>query len=228
MKIRSNVQGRTVALINLDEVLPQQGFHAPDALPLIVQRYGFVVAPNLSDSIHKAREEGFKFETGKLILPNQQHSIHDFTVWSDGFVVNAYTTESGEAFLGDFLTWGSQNLGFRLTLPMITKRLYVNQLVVEFDYAPAGKLMALHPICKAYNEALRRVYGFELPPTESVTLKFDYDHAVAPSAFRTVAPFVVERRENHRFHEDNVFFTQAPLPTADHIKLIEDFERLLS
>lgn len=228
MKINSNLQGRAVALINIDEWLPREGFYLPDALPLVAQRYEFATIPSLSNSITKAKDEGFKFETGKLKLLGEQYYIHDFTIWSDGLVVSANTTDSAEAFLDDLLTWGNQELGFRVLLSMVGKRLYLSQLAIEFDHAPAEKLLTLHPVFAAYNAALQRVYSHEFPPVEISSMKFDYDRAIAPNAFRVLGNFIIERRENHRFTEDNIFFSQAPLTTAEHIKLLEDFERLLS
>lgn len=228
MRVKSNLQGRAVVLINLDELLPQQGLHAPDAIPLITMRYGFIQAPSLSDSIQKFREDGFKFEAGKLAPAGQELAIQDFTIWPDGVVVNAYTTQGAETFIDDFLTWGKEMFGFRATPAALTKRIYLSQLVIEFDYSIASKLLTLHPIFNAFNEVLQKTYGEELPPTEITTMRFDYDHAVAPLAFRVLSHFVLERRENHRFAEDNVFFSQAPLRTEDHANLLEDFERLLS
>lgn len=228
MKVISNLQGKAVALINIDEVLPEQGLHVPDAIPLVVQRYGFVKAPSLSDPLQKARDDGFKFEIGKVTVSGLEHAIQDFVLWPDGLVVTAFTTPGAEAFLDDFLTWGKQALGFRVALTEVTKRLYVSQIVVEFDYSPASKLRSLMPVSNVFHEALQKAYGHDFPPTEIVTMRFDYDHAVAPHAFRNLAQFVIERRENHRFTEGNVFFSQAPLPTEDHIRLLEEFERTLS
>jgi len=227
MKVISNLLGRTVALLNIDELVPEQGLNVADAIPLVTQRYGFVKAPALSDSIQKVRDEGLKFEIGKLTVSGQEHAIQDFTVWPDGLVVNAFATTSAATFLDDFLTWGKGALGFRVALSEVTKRLYVSQLVVEFAFSPASKLRGLWPISNAFHDALQQTYGHDFPPTEIATMKFDYDHAVAPHALRNVAPFVIERRENHRFTEGNVFFSQAPLPTENHVTLLEAFEGVL-
>lgn len=229
MKVISNLLGRTVALINIDEWLPQQGLDVAKALPLMVERYGFTISPSLSDPAKKFRDDGVKFENGRLITTSgSEHVIEDLTLWPDGLVVNAHTTDGAKAFLDDLLTWGNETLGFRAKFSAVTNRLYVSHLVVEFEASLAAKLRVLWPISKAFHEALQNTYSQDIPRVELTTMRFDYDHAIAPAAFRTVGPFVIERRENHRFENENVFFASAPLSTEDHIKLLQQFESIMA
>ena len=228
MKVISNLQAKIVALINIDELMPKGGLHLPDAIPLVVQRYGFVTAPSLSDPLQKASDDGFKFAVGKLMVSGQEHAIGDLTIYPDGVVVNAFTTSGAEAFLDDFLSWGSQALGFRATFATVTNRLYLSQLVVEFDYQLSSKLRVFWPFTNAFHEALRNTYSQDFPRAELVSMKFDYDRALAPYAFRALASLVIERRENHRHSEDSIFFSQAPLPNDQHVSLLETFEKSLA
>lgn len=228
MRIESDLLGRIAVFVNIDEVVPERGIYAPDLLPAIAERYNFAFSPTLLDSIEATREKGFKFETGKLALSGgEERTIQDFTIWPDGLVVGAHTTDDAEAFLNDLSNWGKLSFGLRLNLDALLSRAYKSQLVVEFDRSLADRLSILKPICTAFNDALQRTYKSSFPPTEPITLRLDYDHAVAPAAFKILAAFVIERRENHRFDADNVFFCEAPLATQEHIKLLEGFEQSL-
>jgi hypothetical protein len=228
MKINSNLLGKVVAFVNIDEVLPQGGTHVPEALSAVIERYAFNIAPSLSDPIQKTRDNGFKFETGRFASSDgNEHLIQEFTIWPDGLVVSGYTTDEAEAFLDDFSQWGRKTLGFRVNLAALNLRAYLSQLVVEFDHSLVRAFSVLQPICTAFDNALRKTYDTEFPSTEPVTIRLDYDHAVAPAAFKVLGPFIVERRENHRFTEDNFFFSQAPLRTEDHLSLLAQFEAIL-
>ena len=228
MKINSNLLGKVVVFVNIDEVVPERNIYVPSALSALSERYTFAFSPTLSDSIESTREKGFKFEQGKFISSEgDERTIQEFTIWPDGFVVGAFTTDDAEAFLDDLLTWGKQTFGLRVGLDALPLRAYLSQIVVEFDHSLVQTLSILQPICNAFDKVLQETYGSAFPTTEPVVVKLDYDHAVAPAAFKILSPFGIERRENHRFTDDNVFFCQAPLRTDDHIKLLEAFESLL-
>lgn len=229
MELKSYLLGRIVVFASVDEILPEQGIHVPDILPAITQKYNFAFSPTLLDSIEATRDKGFKFEAGKLASPHgEEWPIQDFTIWPDGLSVGAYTTESAEAFLRDLLAWGGQTFGLRSTLDALPMRAYKSQLSVEFNHSLSHTLQVLQPMCAAFNDSLRRTYKSEFPPTEPITVKIGYDNAIAPAAFKIFAPLMIERRENHRFADDNVFFCEAPLPTQEHIKLLEQFEAILT
>lgn len=228
MEVKAPLVGVVVVFANIDEMSPQGGIHTPDILPMLAERYTFAFRPQLGDSLEQFRQNGMKFEMGKFVHDERESVITDFTIWNDGFVVTATTTEDAESFLVDVLTWGKQKLNLRIDLGALGLRAYRSQVAVEFDRSLAQMLISLEPISNAYSEALRNAYDDgEFPDTQVTSLKIDYDHAVAPSAFQTFSPFIIERRENHRF-TDSVFWSQAPLQTKEHVKLLENFERLMS
>lgn len=227
MKVKSYVLGEVAVFVNADELLPQDTIDMATSLAAMTQRYGFVSSPKPSDPVEKIRERGLRFEKGRFGQKGDERNIQDFALWSDGLLVTAFKTDDAEAFLEDCLTWGQKHLGLRRTLGDLPLRKYNSQVVVEFDERLTRMLTSFEPICDAYNEMLRRTYNGEFPKTQVESIAINYDHAVAPTAFNTLTPFIIEQRENHR-HTDSVFFSSAPLRTPDHIQLLETFERLLS
>ncbi|HLG14951.1 MAG TPA: hypothetical protein VJH03_10680 [Blastocatellia bacterium] len=228
MKLISTLLGRVIFSVPVDEMLPQGGVHLPDVLPMLTERYGFLTSPSLSDSLGKVREQGMRFETGKFRRDDgEDRVVQDLTVWNEGIVASTSTTEDAEELLNDFLTWGRDTLRFRLTPEMVTMKLFLSQVVVEFERPISLALRSFEAISGSMNDALRSTYQTELPAIELSLVHFDYDREIAPSAFAQLSRFGIERRGGHPY-TDSVFFCQAPLPTREHLRVLEEMEALLT
>jgi hypothetical protein len=227
MEVVSTAIGRVGVLLNLDELLPLKGMHAPDLISLVGQRYKFVSSPSLSDSIAKVRESGLKFELGKLRLQDgDERIIQDLTVYHDGILVTANTTEDAELFLDDLFDWGVGALGLRPNRTLISTRAYVSELVARFDNSVDEAIKQFTYLAGLISTALQKTYNPPFPPINLVSIVLDYDRGVVSPILQSLASFSIERRANHLF-TDNVFYCKAPLKTSDHISILEEIESYL-
>jgi hypothetical protein len=227
MKVISINLGRAGILLNLDELLPLKGVYAPDMISAVTERYAFINSPSLSDSIAKLRDSGLKFQTGKLQLgSNDEKVIQDLTVYTDGILVTAMTTEDAELFFEDFFDWGTKALGLRLNRKLISNRAYASELVAEFYNPIEGAIKQFSHLVMLYNAALQNTYSYNFPPISLGSIILDYDRTLVPPIIQSLNPFSIERRANRKF-TDNVFFCKAPLKTAEHIRTLEEIETYL-
>jgi hypothetical protein len=226
MKVNSTLIGNLVLLVNTDEILPQGGVHLPDVIPLVADRYKFEFSPTFAESIEKVREKGFRFEAGKIQRGDgSTGSIEEFTLYNDGIVIKASTTEDAEAFLEDVLFWGKETLQFRVDYAMQQTRFLLSQVVVQFDDSIDRMIHRFEAISNLLSDTLSKTYQLRLP-VQFASVMFDFDRLSAPSQYSNVGAFKIERRIGHSF-EENIFLSTAAIRTPDHIHLLEQFEILL-
>ncbi len=228
MKIISRRTGRILLFMNADELIPAGSIYIPDALPLLMERYSFSLPPNLSTPWNQVLEQGLKFELGKFKgRDNKDNLVEDLTVYNNGIVVTAESTDIAQAFIDDLFEWGPEAIGLRVAKSAFAFRAFLSEIVVEFSSSVDGAVTQLTTLLDKFRSSLVRNYEAEFPAISVAALKLDYERAIAPLAFQSLAVFNIERRLNHRFAE-NVYLCQAPLPTADHIEILEQLEILLT
>ena len=228
MRILSRRTGRILLFMNLDELIPIGSVYMPDALPLLIERYSFSLPPNLSTPWNQVLEQGLKFELGKFKgHDNEENLIEDLTVYNNGIVVTAESTDISQAFIDDLFEWGPEAIGLRVAKSAFALKAFLSEIVVEFNSSVDRALTRLTTLLDSFRSSLKRNYDAEFPAISVAALRLDYERAVTPLAFQNLAVFNVERRLNHRFTE-NVYLCQAPLPTGDHIKILEQLEVLLT
>ena len=115
--------------------------------------------------------------------------------------------------------WGARELGFAYKPDSIKRKAYVSQ-VTFFSDVNFGKL---HPaLMKLSDRLTTRVPQFLGQP-----IKFDITGIVIGvdplSVKAPPVPFTIERRLDTPFSE-NKYFSSAPLPTSEHVRLLETLE----
>ncbi|RYF51369.1 MAG: hypothetical protein EOO38_03420, partial [Cytophagaceae bacterium] len=128
MKIVSYDSGRLVALLSSEAFTPLPFSGPRGVLDIIGQHYSFARTPNLAQRAEA--EDGLTFELGEYKTSKGVATINKLSVFRDGLVVNAPTTEIAEEFFDDLFAWLIAELGFR-RVPV--KKLYMSELVVDFD-----------------------------------------------------------------------------------------------
>jgi len=203
---------------------------SPGYLPEIAQkikdRYEFVVSPKNEDLLPPSPEaagqpKGAEFRHGRMKnAEGRAVIIQQLSVFQDGLVADTTTsTEDSDLFLRDLTEWSESEISARVILG---RRLYVSHL--EFQTAVPLEIYA-PSFGSVGNEvtALLHGYGLEAAPYQFsvVTLNIDHIGTVPPQP----APFHLERRANVPF-KDNMWFSQAPLKTKDHIKVLYNLEKV--
>jgi hypothetical protein len=224
MRIIAFESCRVTALFPFEEIIPLGGASDLEITEKIRSKYEFVKGPSLTtDDVSK---NGYRFETGKFVHESKPARIADFSVFRDGIVINAVRTEVAEAFLDDVTAYMKREFSFRefMTAP---RRYFQSQIVVEFDVPIAKIIESFEKIAAAISKPLAEIYGTKIP-MQFGRFDFSADKTLLslPSP-ATVHPFIVERRVGIPFEKER-YFCSAPLRTGDHIKVLEEIERVLS
>jgi hypothetical protein len=191
----------------------------PDLIPAIKERYQFAIAPKNEDLVPSDPPKGAEFKIGKLKVRGHTIVINVLTVFSDGVVVDTTTsTDDADLFLSDLTHWAKE------AIPNIIPkgpRYYVNQMEIQTVGSLENYLSPLKPVGERIAQLLGG-YEIEVPSYQvsALALHFDQTGKMAPQP----GAFSLERRVNVAYVE-NVWFTQAPLRTADHIALLKDIEK---
>ena len=218
MKLLSVLQARTVAFLEVDELFSRQHILDPEVTPTIVERYGFLRAPEKVDD-YLDGQKGIQFSFGRW----EGTVINQLVLYTHGIAVETGTsTDISERILYDVLNWGASALKLNYHPDMIKRKAYVSGLMFSTDVP----LNALHPKLRGIGERLSGSVESSLGhafPYEVTSISFGYDTThMKPSA----PIFTIERRADVPFSE-NKHFSTAPLPTNEHLKLLEDFEAAL-
>ncbi|HTT76779.1 MAG TPA: hypothetical protein VMF50_12470 [Candidatus Binataceae bacterium] len=215
MEIRNIILARSVQAI---KTAGGTVGYLPDIVKEIKAKYGFLSAPKEEDLVPSDSPKGAEFKHGKLIVDERTIVIDRFAIFNDGLVVDtASSTDDTDLFLDDLAQWA------KTAIPKVSSsgpRYYVSQIEVKMkpleayvpSFRPAGEKVT----------ALLSTYGINVPRYEvsSVHLFFDQLGRIPPQP----GQFFFERRANIPY-DDNVWFSQAPVKTTDHVALLKGFEK---
>lgn len=211
---------RVLAFFNAEELNPKGLAIAHDFLPTFVERYSFLAHPQKAEEILDYEDKGITFETGKW----NGFQITKVVLFSWGVVVETpASTDVSEAMLQDVLDWGAESFGLSNRPDLIRRKGYVSELVFTSDMMLPTINPAINDLGKRVTESIAKNYHLTLPyEISSINLHFDTN-----LSRQFFAAFRIERFENTPHHEKK-YYSGAPLPTAEHIKLLEDFEAALT
>ena len=218
MKIIANEAGKASQKLNPDEVLPSGGFHVPELIRLISERYGFANRPTIETS----QQGGAKFTDGRLIAGSVKKNIRQLTVFNDGLEVLAGDTSSAELMLDDLLNWAQHAVGLRP--PITYERFFENVIVAEFEASMDGPFKILSGVSHLFQSMLTNHY--KKPAGVALARIAISNDAIQNPLPIPSASFIVERRDGIAFSA-NRYFSLAPLRTDAHVQLLEEFERTL-
>ncbi len=111
--------------------------------------------------VGKAAKDGYKFASGQFIFDSSIFRLSEFSIFRDGLVVNAATTNGSEVFLDDVIKFMREEHSFRdfVTKPRL---FFQSQLVVEFDNPPEKLLHSLNQITEIISKPLSEAYDTEI------------------------------------------------------------------
>jgi hypothetical protein len=204
-------------------VRANRGFgYLPDAVSAVVERYKFVGFPTRPHEFLPADpNEPISFTHGKIEIEGRRVVIAQLQVYQTGFVVHTDTnTTDSDRIADDILDWAGSR--FEVSFEPIRPVGHLSQLEVRFEKRIADFFPALKAVSSGMSKGLDDFW--EVHPSYELTgLIFSFD----PSRFPSPAPafLKIEPRVNVAF-EENVYFSEAPLSTDNHVTLLERFERV--
>ena len=225
MRFVGSAMGISAIQLAADDVMPSKGLLQSDLISFIAQKYSFLGRPEVQDG------GVLNFQSGAFVRNEERFPIVQMTLLRDGDLVTANDTDTADIILQDLLNQLNTELGYRYRREVVSNRLYVSALVVEFEDSFVKRLDPLSQLREAFSPYLAddaNIYKLK-------RLGFGKDSN--PSPLNIIGPsptvsdmlyqdFVIERRAGVPL-ERNFFFSSAPLKTSEHMKMLEQIERSL-
>jgi|SRR5580698_994610 hypothetical protein len=214
MQLLSVPLARVLAYIEGTELNPQGSAFFPEVIERLIERFQFQKYPQSFEETDE--QKGVNFFEGRWNGVN----VTKLTIFTGAIVVDTGTsTEASEKILEEALIWGAQELGLTYEPGMIKRRQYISDIVFSSEI----DLLAVHPAFVNLQKAvtdLGEKFLWQRRPYELTHFGLDFDHTLNPLI---AAPFSIQRRGNALFSEQK-YFSEAPLPTRVHVKLVEQLE----
>ena len=224
MKVILSLQGTAALHVSGDEVSPERGIAIRDLITYVKTTYQFSVAPQFPANFPPALMQNIVFQSGVLIVENTKLPLHQLAMLPNGDMVTAQSTDVADAALDDITKRLDADLGYRYSTVTKKERFYQSEIVVQFDDAIDQRISGLRKIEDILSREIK-LPGF-LPSLKR--LGFGQGDVTQGITFELVgkSDFLIERRSGSAYSE-NRYATSAPLPTAEHIRVLEVLEREL-
>jgi len=208
--------------MRFDDLNPQGRILTP-LLFAVAQRYSFIEHTKLEDLPHLAEKgKGIEFLRGAFLNSMQITVAVDLIIFNDAIYADTHSsTDDADDFLVDLCGWASREFGLSTYNEFVRSRLYVSELYVQTDKSLNDLNPQLTEFLTQYNNLvsgyLDRSISFE-----TIGIMFGQDQALASP----LGTFRFERALGTPFTE-NRYYSAANLKTNDHIKILDELERIL-
>lgn len=214
MELASVILARAVAWIEPGELNGRGHLFYPDFVKAVVARYGFLGYPQKLEDFDE--NKGVTFSGGKL----GNSSIQQIIIYAHGIVVDTQaSTQDSKRLLEEALEWASKEFGLKYKPSMIQRWQYASQITFRSNVQLTCVHPALQRLVDGASEAVTETLGESLT-YEVTSITVDYDQLTRKNP---LGRFSIQRRDNTPFSE-NKYFSDAPLQTNVHIRLLEQFE----
>jgi hypothetical protein len=218
MENRAILLARALAWIEPAELNPTGKSFYPDLARALVARYNFQKFPQKLEEFDEAK--GVTFGTGKI----GNSTIEQVVIYTYGIQLDTRSsTQESKRLLEEAFEWGAKELGLTYKPSMIKRWQYASQVIFSTKVGLTDASLAVRKLATSLKEHIGQLIG-ESHEYELMALMVDYDQL---SRKHPLGRFSIQRRDNTPFSE-NKYFSDAPLPTDVHLKLLEQFEADLS
>ena len=221
MKLLSVALARVVWLFDTSHMNPR-GLSFQEIIQKLSEKYRFSKAPKTIADV--SSDKSFAFEFGTFVNSKKLPLAVTYKLFGDGMVADTWSsTDDSTEFMQELTSWAAHDYGF--SIPDISEINigYLSQINIESDL----KLPSLTPKLVSFARMLEsKVRAMDGKPRqfEIGGISFWTEDISKPSA---PAPFRFEKKWAIPFSA-NQYFSQAPLPTQEHIKTVEELEKLFS
>ena len=215
MKKAYVILARALAYIDVDELAPKGNVLLVAVVQALVEKYKFQKYPSKPEELD--RNKGVEFGEGIADgIPIQRLAIFESLL----LVETRSDTTDAQVLLSDILSWAVETFGMTLTEEMIRRWGYVSSVVFYGDPKLLDVHRAISNLSSKVTEAVSERWNEEIL-YQPIRLAVGHD----PNSRKwPVAQFTIERKGQASFSE-NKYFSEAPLQTHEHWKMLEEFER---
>jgi hypothetical protein len=207
---------RIIAFVETSDLNPRGRIFFPAILPLIVNRFNFQKYPNKFEDFDE--QKGVDFIGG--YDANAKTAVDKLTIWNNGIGLDVRSsTSEARAILEGALEWLKKEIGLVYEPTMIKRWAYLSGITFFSDVDFDGINPAVSRLCSRLSSSVSEIQGEQFDyHFGGMTISFDKSVKAAP-----VAQLIIARRADTPFSQGK-WFSEAPLPTETHIKLLEEFE----
>ena len=195
-------------------LVSQKQIYFPDLVREVAQQFNFQKFPQTIEEHDLSK--GVEFWEGK----SGRRVIQKFVIL-DGLLVLETTssTDDSKDILEEILLWAVEKFQINYESGAIKKYAYISDLSF-FSDAPLLRVgTPVEILAKKCTESVSEIWQ-EPVEYQPISLKIGHDPVLRKFG---IAPFSIERKGDAKFLE-NRYFSEAPLPTEVHLKLLEEFE----
>src|SRR5258708_13651313 len=218
MKLLSIATARFVGAISMLELNPRGLLIYPALIDGLIDKYGFQVAPEEDEVFDETK--GINFEDGAW----NNTAIDKATIFNDGIVVSTRSsTADSEAIFYEALDWPAISYQLTYSPEMVSKKRYVSEVLFQSEVP----LNNLNPSLNSFNDQISaslKTFAALDVKCETHGVAFHYDASDTKIAVTT---FRIDRLESSSY-ASNKYYSIAPLPTEEHLRLLGEFETILS
>jgi hypothetical protein len=147
-------------------------------------------------------------------------TIEKFVIWDSLLVVETRSsTADSKHILEEMLLWGAEKFGLNYQPGMIKRFAYVSDITFHSD-APLLGSPSLNRLAATVSGELTAILQ-ESTQYHPMTLTLGHDPLLRKYG---VASLTIARRAEAKFSE-NKYFSEAPLPTDLHLRLLKEYEK---
>ena len=218
MDLTSIVLARAMAWIEPMDLNPKGVIFYPDLTKALVARYNFQKFPQKLEDFDESK--GVIFGAGRL----GNSIIEQLMFYTYGIVLDTRSsTQESKRLLEEGFQWASGELGLAYTPGMVKRWQFLSQVTFRTNVPMTGVSPAFRRLAEEVTKNVAETAGEQLQ-YDLVVAAFDYDQLKRK---HPLGRFSIQRRENTPYSE-NKYFSDAPLPTDVHLRILEQFERDLS
>jgi hypothetical protein len=213
-----NIQfGQAVRLMPIDGL--QGNLYGPNLTKAFEAKYAFLQGPRVVAEYDLSK--GIAFHHGFF----EKCVIDKFTIFSDGVICETKVdTAIADQFIDAALGWARDEAGFAISADVIGAgaRIYLSRLDIQTDLTLGRALSAFTGIGKSIAIAIKS-YGHTAPADyQPASVQLHVDNLGKVPAI-SPGPFSFERLAGQPYSAGR-WFSQAPLRTDDHLRLLNELE----
>jgi hypothetical protein len=216
MKITAIKQARFIALFDVDELIPSGLISMSRIAPAIVKRFEFQKNTVPEEGEGDGKSKGFEFFDGIW----EGTPVQRLAVFNDGIIIETRvsTTRSRE-ILDASLEWAKVEFGIHAASDIMRRLRYLSVLSFQSNAPILSFGSALSNMAAHMSTAMASITGSErIYSGTRIDINFDRSTDKEPIAGLTIQTLALEPFESRRY------YSQAPLPTDEHVALLENFE----
>jgi hypothetical protein len=213
---------RAIWLFDIQDLNPKGKSIFPDLFDWLKATYHFEKIPKSVDD--RDPHGGWAFSKGDFQVKEEIFIDVDLAIYNDGLVATTYSsTDETEAFLANVLELAGKEYSLVFNPSMVRRKLYLSEVNVETKGSLSRISQALNEFAGKVSSALNFDSGLGF---EVTGIGFGADLTALPPSKQLFSGFAFERKAGAPFSE-NRFYSKAPLPTHQHLALLDELEKLL-